>query len=329
MAQQSATVDMLLTEVSNRVSPEGYIADQLLTPLPVRQWSGSIAQYNKDNLVVHNTLASPDAPFNRINISIEKTVGYQLGLHGLETFVTRADKDNRILPFDAVEDRMLLLSDAMKIAEEVQIAAVFQDPTVITNNVTLAGASQYDHSTGGDPINDFKEAREAVRRKIGRYPNMCIVPAAVWSVLESNPKILANFRSPSDALASAPMIKQVLGGGMAAVVSEGVAPKMTFLVPTVIKNNSNTGEEADVQDIWGDAIIFYYRAPRPGLRQVTFGYQIGLTDGRGGTSANPTIYRDPVTSPPKSELIQAERIYQQFIADKDAAFAIYNTLAAQ
>ena len=56
MAQESAIVDKLLSGVSNGYMPEGFIAEQILTPLTVAETTGKIGKYGNSHLrILSNT----------------------------------------------------------------------------------------------------------------------------------------------------------------------------------------------------------------------------------------------------------------------------------
>lgn len=170
---------------------------------------------------------------------------------------------------DPYQDATDITTQKIALGREIEIANLLRNTATYAtgNSTTLAGTAQLNDYTNSDPFGVFRTAREAVRAKIGRRPNLAIVPPAVLETLEGHPKLLDRAD------------KEKLG----TVDNAAIAKLMRVdrvLSPEGIYNSANAGQTVSLADIWGKDIIFGYVTPRPRLREITLGITIRVRYGR-------------------------------------------------
>ena len=114
-----------------------------------------------------------------------------------------------------------------------------------------------------DPARDIREAKEQVRRRVGRYPNLFEMGPAVFNALTAHPKIKEQFKYTSSESLTTAMLAKYFD------VEEVVVGKAVCL-------DDNAPEGADAKDVWGNDAALIYR-PKGGNYQVpSFGYTYRL-----------------------------------------------------
>lgn len=262
MSQLKAQVNKLLTNVSNMLTFEDYVCEQVMPLKESVQSSGILGAYGKGHLRIVNSLiggrgeAREAKPIERV---ITNT--YLIQSHGLIGYVTPDDYRNVEQPFDAEKDETMGLTTMIMSEKEKALADVLTDSAIVTQTVTLSGTSQWSDYNNSNPIANTKVAHLAVKAGCGRFPNAAIVPAAVARTLMWHPQVLENlgYKQNRAGTLSFDEIAKALG----------VAK---LLVPDCMYNSAADGQTDVLADIWGKHIVFYYAPPVAGKYQVSLGY---------------------------------------------------------
>ena len=112
-----------------------------------------------------------------------------------------------------------------------------------------------------DPINDVVGSslvRETVRKAIGRYPNVCVLGAAVWASLQRHPDILDRVKYTQTGVVTEQLVAALFGVDK-------------LLVGRAIIDSAKEGATASIGDVWGSSAFFGYVAPTPGLMTPSAG----------------------------------------------------------
>ena len=122
MSQIKAIVDKLLTNVSQMYVPEGYISEDILPNLKVKQKTGKIGKYGLNHLRIVNSKMGGRGKAARFEPIVRDSDLYSIESHGLEGLVTEDDYDNVEEPFEAESDETLGLTSTLWTAKEYAIA---------------------------------------------------------------------------------------------------------------------------------------------------------------------------------------------------------------
>ena len=104
MTQSRAIVDKLLTDVSNKLMPQGYISEMILPLISVKQRTGKLGTYGNDHLRIVNTHSGGRGEYLTNHIENRSDSLYSIEEHAVKDFVTQMDYDNFEKPFDAERD---------------------------------------------------------------------------------------------------------------------------------------------------------------------------------------------------------------------------------
>lgn len=312
MSQLKAIVDKLLTNVSNGLyQRDGFIADALFPPIKVKQQSGLIGTYGNDHLRILNTIMAGASPAPRIDANTRSDNKYYIDTHGLSDLVTAEDFANVEKPYDAEKDAVDDLTQLLLIGKERGLAQAMGDVTILTQNETLAGPSQFSDFANSDPLGKFLIAQTTVRGAHGFPPNAAAMDWDVMKTLSYHPQILENLgftHSRAGTLNEKELAKAM-----------GV--EMIFVAKGIF-NNSNLGQADSLAPIWGKDIIFFYRPKKAGLKQKSLGYNIQFIGDKPRK-----VFKNPIMNPPEAKEIIVRDRYDLLLSDVTGAFLYKDAIA--
>lgn len=310
-SQTTAIQDKLLTNVSNMYVPDGYISEIALPNIKVKNTTGDLGRYTNQHLRVQLTLMGGRGMARQVETIVRKTDGYKIERHGLEEILGKDDFANVEKPFDARQDAVIGLNTVIWLGKEKSLADVLTDPAIITEGVTLAGASQYNNFTTSDPVGDFKTARATVRGKCGMPPNTAIMDWAVFDCLRYHPDLLdkLGFKDNRVGELSQSELARALG-----------VDRLLVAMPLI--NAAAEGQADSLISVWGKDIIFGVMPARAQVRQLSLGYYLNLT----GESPR-QVFRTRLHNPPESESIIVRDSYDMLISRTECAYLIQDSIA--
>ena len=308
-------VDMMLTNILLTYKNPEFIADQILPTVPdLAAESGLIPSMGDAHLRVYSSKRSLyDESEHRINFTINKDKRYDIDYFDLDAYIPDRLQDQLQVPFNARNAAQFTLIDSLKLEREAALAAAMTSTAVLTNNTTLSGTSQYTDGVNSTPESDFDTARDSVQNKTGMEANLVYMSRKVANALRRHPFFLEIAQS-------------VLKGG----ASKANALSMSAFIETLkawyeldyvvigktIKITSKEGQSTVTKSaVWGDDIVFAYRAPAPSLFAPSFGYSFQLQ----GQNLRTIIRRHKND---KGDLVEVNWAYQDNILDTDAAYLI-------
>lgn len=311
MSQLKALVDKLLTNVSQAYVPTGFVCEQVLTPLKSKQSSGKIGKMGMQHLRLLSTIMGGKGEAKRVEIRQYSSDSYFIEPHGLEEIITPEEYDNVEAPFDIESDVTTWLTTLLYIGKEKALADTLRSTSIITQNVTLSGTSQWNDYTNSDPINDINTAKKTVRTGSGGIVDTVILPYDVAEVLRYHPKILRNLGFAdnragqlTDAdLAKAFNVKRVI-------------------IPEVMYNASQPGQADNLIDVWGKDVIFMVAPTSAALKQLTCGYMVTKS-----SEGQRQVFKQPVINPPGAKSVICKDSYDIVITNVKAAYLIKTAIA--
>lgn len=311
MAQLKAIVDKLLTNVSQMYVPEGYIAEDVLPLLQSTQKTGKIGKYGKDHLRIEHSLVGGRGAYRRVEPIVRSSDSYSIESHGLEGMVTEDDYRNVEEPFDAEKDETLGLNTMIALNKEYALASTLTSTSIITQNTTLSGTSQFSDYANSDPIGVFKTARLAVYNGCGLPPNCALMSWEVANTLAYSPQIL-------DALGFA--------FNRAGQLSEAELSKAMGVEKLLIAkskyNSAKEGQTDTLASVWSDDILMFYAPDKAAKYQTSLGYRVALS---GQTQRR--VFKFKIDNPPNATGILCDDSYDFVITNVAAGYLIKDTLA--
>lgn len=244
-AAGARVVDPILTTVAQGYRNAEFVGMELFPYVPVGQRGGKIITFGKEDFALYNTARSPGSNTKRIQYGYAGDP-YALESHSLEGLVPNELQEEA----SAVPGIDLARGSIVKVQNIIGLRLEYQQATLATtpanypagNKVTLAGSSQWSDLTSGvsDPVSDIETAKEAIRAKIGKRPNVVEISAAVFAKLRLHPKIIDRIKYTGRDSATPELLAQLFG------VKKVVIGDAVF---------DNGGTFADV---WGKSVVVAY-----------------------------------------------------------------------
>ena len=260
--RQAQVIDPILSTQARGYTNEEFIGHRILPFADIPARSMKVIRFGKESFRRYmDTRRAPGAERKRIRFGYESDP-VALKQESLEALVPEEImEDASIVPgIDLATASINGVQDILGLGREVQIAEMVRNPDNYKDNnkVTLSSTDMFSHSAS-DPKTVIKEAKEAVRRMIGRYPNKMAIGPGVFNALDDHPKLLEKFKyTSSDSITAAMMAKyfdldEVIVGGAVAL--------------------SETDSDDDpASDVWGNDIVLYYQSPGSNFLIPSFGY---------------------------------------------------------
>jgi len=311
MSQMRAIIDKLLTNVSNSYQSEGFISEMLLPMISVAQYSGKLGAYGSNHLKLENSYAGGLGAYKNVNPIVTNLIDFHISTFGLEGFVTDEDLQNYESPFDAERDLTAGLTSLLIIQKEVTLAKALTDITIMLQNVTLAGTSQWSDYVNSDPIGDIRTGKQAIKAGTGMLPNSIILDWEVAETLKYHPQLM-------DKLG----FREARPGGLSSVELAKAFDLKKVFVPSCNYDASKEGQPQNFISCWGKDAILAVIPDTAAPFQVSLGYRLqksGKTPRR--------VYKYALNNPPDATAILTDDKYDHFISNANAGYLFKNAIA--
>lgn len=305
-------VDQLLTNVSLAFVNQNYIADQVLPVVPnLKKDSGKIGSYSKDHLRIYSAKRSLyDTSQRRIEWTYSQDDTYNIDYYDLDGYVPDRLIEQVDEPFDARRDSTIITQEALMVEREKALADIMGDTSILTQNTTLSGTSQFNDYSNSEPEVVITTAKTAVFDATGREANVILMSRVVLETLKLHPFFLSQVRgvrvpSEQDVVE---ILKSFFG------FSKVLVGRAKYV-------SSKEGQTDTLADVWGKNIVVFYAPEKASLMTPSFGYSFQLA----GRNWKVTSRREPNAD--KGELISVEHARDDKILMPTAAYLIKNAVA--
>lgn len=262
---QARVLDPILSTHAQGYRNKEYIGHLILPIADIPTRGARILKFGKDSFRKMNTRRAPGAEYQRIQYGYASDpVSLQQDALAASVAYENMEEASRVPGVDLASGSVNLVLDVIALGREMETAALVRDPGNYNQNnkMAFAGADKWS-DPASDPAKDVKEAKEQVRRRIGRYPNLFEMGPAVFNALSEHPKIKEQFKyTSSDSLTTAMLAKYF-------DVDEVVVGKAVYL-------DDNAPDDEDAKDVWGNDAALIYRPKGSNYQVPSFGYTYRL-----------------------------------------------------
>lgn len=269
-SRQAQVIDPILSTQSRGYTNQEFIGTRLLPWADIPNRSMKVIRFGKDSFRRYiDTRRAPGAATRRLTFGYESDP-VALKQEALEAVVPdEIGADARSVPgIDLAAVSIRGVQDIVALGREVEIATLVRSASTYAagNKTDLSGGSKKKWSVAdSDPAEDVRAAREAVRRKIGRYPNVMTLGPDVFNALSKHSAIREQFKYTSSESLTEAMLAKYFGldeilVGKAVALAEGAA------------------DNAAAGDVWGkDAVLAYVPRGEGNFLIPAFGYTYRLS----------------------------------------------------
>lgn len=275
MATGPSYIDPVLTNLSQKWTnnSDDFIAEKLFPVIDVPKPTGIYWAYNKDNLRAGGTnidLRTGRSKTSEVTFGKDPKNFGPLLEHALKDFISKDELQFVDSPLDIETDTVDNLNEVMTLAQEISLANMLRNTSIITNNVTLSGTSQFSDYTNSDPFATIKARVIAQRNAAFKQPNTIAFGWDVWLQLVDHPKILERIKyTQTGVVTPADIVKLFAPYGITQVFIGGA-----------MYDSTTEGQTGTPTSVWGKDIIIGYVTGSPSLRTVNGGYTLRLRDGK-------------------------------------------------
>ena len=173
------------------------------------------------------------------------------------------------------------------------------------NKITLSGTSQFTDATS-NPFTTIDNAKDAVRAKIAKRPNIAVLGAATYKAIKNHPLILDRIKVTDHAIVNPDLLRQLLD------LDE------LYIGDAVYSNDAGT-----FIDIWSDNMILAYVPKKQAnidrsVYEPSFAYTLRKKN-------YPIVDRYEESG--KLEIVRSTDIFTAKIVGSDAGYLIKDTNA--
>ena len=264
---QSRIIDPILTTHAQGYVRPGNVG-RLLFPIAfVGVYGGQRISFGKESFRRYNTKRAPGANAATVTFGYAGE-RYAIIPRSLDAVVPREimNDASQVPGLDLASDAVDLVLDVMELDHEYDCATIARTAGNYDNDhkVALVGADRWTGASG-DPSNDMRVGREAIRESIGVRPNVAVLSPSAYSACETNAAILERIKYTgrdsvtTDILAKLWQIDQV-------VVGEAVGA---------------SGVNDEFGDVWGADVVLAYVSPPTGgnrrnVARPSYGYTYAM-----------------------------------------------------
>ena len=303
--QKKRVVDQVLTNIARGFTNASHVGTKLFPVVSVMKEGGKIPQFTKEAFKIYNTERAIRAKSNRISPDNRDEIEYVLTEHDLEFPIDYREQDEDILPLRL--HATTVVTDGISLRLEKLAADIAQNLSTYPtgNKVTLAAGDKFTESSS-NPFTIFETAKEAVRGKIAKRPNVCVIGASSYSALKEHPAVLDRIKYTQSAVITPELLRQLLDFDE------------LYVGDAVYANDSGA-----FSDIWSDNVVIAYvpsankDVPRS-YYQPAFAYTLKKKN-------NPVV--DTYTEGGKVEIIRNTDIFIPKVVGSDAGYLINDTNA--
>lgn len=270
MAQQTLSqvrvVDPFLTEIARGYgSPNAKIANILFPIVPVMARAGTIMSFGPESFRLVNSARAPGAATKRVQI------GYASGKFSLvdhrlegEVPIEHEEEAANVPGIDLGTQASNTVQDMMANEREKMSADLALNPAnyANSNKEALSGASKWSDPTS-NPFVDINDAKEIIRSKTGKKPNVLTLGPKALTALRNHPKLLDRISITTDRVpATMDQLQRLLE------------------IPMIVEGEATYHDGTDFQDVWGKDAVLAYTTPASMQQRGSpnFGYTYQLKD---------------------------------------------------
>jgi hypothetical protein len=281
-----------------------FISEEILPVVDVATEKFTYYKFGRTNFRRYNTKRQVSSGYQRVDYNLSTATGTCLE-YGLEHAIDDRIREEAQAPLEPDVQGTLIVTEGLRLDQEKRVASMLCTSGSYHSDLTSTPGTKW--STAACTLHsDITTAMEAVRKKIGVYPNTWVLPAAVAQKVSLDNDVTD-------------YVKNV--GGLASI--ERADPDTGYLLPKrmwglkiiiagAIENTANLQQAESMADIWSDYSILAYVNDRPAKWAPSFGYIFR----KRGQAIKVQRYREERI---KSDIIRASMIQDEVVVSTDSS----------
>lgn len=197
-ASNTVHVDRLLTAivVAYKQDRSEFIADLVFPLLDAEKESDKYGKYDIATFFrrpsAKGILRAPGAPYPKADFKLTSD-DFKCEEYGLEFALDDRTRKNADAAYDVENVPVEMLTLNVLREREIRVKDIVTDTTKLTQNVTLAGANQW-NDAASVPVTNIETASQTILEATGMLPNLAIFPWQVWRYLKHHSQLLERIK---------------------------------------------------------------------------------------------------------------------------------------
>jgi hypothetical protein len=252
--------DPVLTNLAQGYHNLELVGEVLMPTVEIDKEAGKIPKFGRLAFRLPSTVRNLRGTSNRLDPEDITAIDVALEEHDVEYAIDYREENEAI--FSLRQFALNTTQDVIALGREKEVATLTLDESKYDsgNKVTLSGTSKIT-SKQADIFAMFDTGIRAVKRAIGRKPNVCVIAGDVWAALKEHPAVIEKLKYSQVAIVTPEVFAKLIG------------------IDTVKIGEAVYEESNQLKDIWSDAIVLAYVAPRSTERKGTvyepsYGYTV-------------------------------------------------------
>lgn len=252
--------DPVLTKLAQGYHNLELIGEVLMPTVEIDKEAGKIPKFGRLAFRLPSTVRNLRGTSNRLDPEDITAIDVALEEHDVEYAIDYREENEAI--FSLRQFALNTTQDVIALGREKEVATLALDESKYDsgNKVTLSGTSKIT-SKQADIFAMFDTGIRAVKRATGRKPNVCVIAGDVWAALKEHPAVIEKLKYSQVAIVTPEVFGKLIG------------------IDTVKIGEAVYEESNQLKDIWSDAIVLAYVAPRSTERKGTvyepsYGYTV-------------------------------------------------------
>ncbi|MBF0752233.1 MULTISPECIES: inorganic pyrophosphatase [unclassified Pasteurella] len=257
--------DPVLTNLAQGYHNLELICETLMPVVEIDKEAGKIPKFGRLAFRLPSTVRNLRGSSNRLDPEDITAIDVALEEHDVEYAIDYREENEAI--FSLRQFALNTTQDVIALGREKEVATLALDESRYEagNKVTLSGTSKITDKSA-DIFGMFDTGIRAVKRAIGRKPNVCVIAGDVWAALKEHPMVIEKLKYSQVAIITPEVFAKLIG------------------IETVKIGEAVYEENNQLKDIWSDAIVLAYVAPRSAERKGTvyepsYGYTVRRNKG--------------------------------------------------
>jgi len=305
MNPKDRVFDPLLTNVAKGYKPQNYLATALLPVFKVKKQSGIYYEYDRAHLQLTDSARAAGSPTNEIDPKAWTRANFYAEDHALKQLVEDEEVDQAEGAFDPMSDATENVVERLMTAAEKALADQLTSTSVVTQNTTLSGTSQWSDPDDSDPIGDIETGKDTIEAATGLVPNTLALGRDAFNALKVNAQIIDRIKYTGRDIVTEDLLAALFG-------------VRRVVVGRAVYNTASEGQTPSMSNIWGDNALLAYVPETPRLKEVALGFHMQYGD----HAVDKWYDKDR-----KGTYVRDSWYYDQVFVSMDAAYLIKDTNA--
>lgn len=308
VAPLTGHLDVALTNFAKGFVQNELVSDIVAPRVPVGRQTDKYWIFGRESQeLLQQTLRATGAPAQRIRMSLS-TGSYSAVSHALAAEI--ADEDRLgYEPGSLEQDATATLMAKILLDKDDRLATLITDTSVVTQNVTLAGADQWNNFETAKPLTNV-ETGKAVIRKSGVRPNLMVMGEDVFTKLINFPSLLELFKYTTQGPLDEAKLAVAFGIDRV-VVGRGVKIDKAGTATT----------------IFGKDVVICYVSATPGARDISFAKTFVWSGAPGTVGGIGTVIGRQPDPTAKGDILGVDFYYDQKVTAVETGYLIKAAVA--